>query len=119
MRRKGYFINNESKEMYNNEIVVSNKIYPENPTLEELKQMVFNGEIEEVFISHYYDDRKSNLERESIDDVRADWDTKYHNNICLTDEPVSLEDFPEEYCFFAEMWGDEKGKVILVLFMHH
>ncbi|MBK5433885.1 hypothetical protein [Bacillus sp. TH25] len=119
MRRKSYFINNESKEMYNNEIVVSNKIYPENPTLEELKQMVFNGEIEEVFISHYYDDRKSNLERESIDDVRADWDTKYHNNICLTDEPVSLEDFPEEYCFFAEMWGDEKGKVMLVLFMHH
>lgn len=51
--------------------------------------------------------------------MRAEWDTKYHNNICLTDEPVSLEDFPDEYLFFVEMWENERGKVILVLFMHH
>ncbi|MGG0151732.1 hypothetical protein [Bacillus mycoides] len=38
----------------------------------ELKQMIYNGGIEEVFISNYFDDRKSNLERESIDDVRAE-----------------------------------------------
>ncbi|MBJ8103688.1 MULTISPECIES: hypothetical protein [Bacillus cereus group] len=119
MRRKGYFIDNESKRLYNNEIVVSNKVYPNNPTLEELKQMVFNGGIEEVFISHYFDGQKSNLERESIDDVRTEWDTKYHNNICLTNEPVSLEDFPDEYLFVVEMWENERGKVILVLFMHH
>lgn len=119
MRRKGYFIDNESKRLYNNDIVVSNKIYSNNPTLAELKQMIYNGGIEEVCISNYFDDRKSNLERESIDDVRAEWDTKYHNNICLTDEPVSLEDFPDEYLFFVEMWENERGKVILVLFMHH
>jgi hypothetical protein len=119
MRRKGYFIDNESKRLYNNDIVVSNKIYSNNPTLAELKQMIYNGGIEEVFISNYFDDRKSNLERESIDDVRAEWDTKYHNNICLTDEPVSLEDFPDEYLFFVEIWENERGKVILVLFMHH
>ncbi|EOP38111.1 hypothetical protein [Bacillus cereus] len=56
MRRKGYFIDNESKRLYNNDIVVSNKIYSNNPTLAELKQMINNGGIEEVFISDYFDD---------------------------------------------------------------
>lgn len=119
MRRKGYYIDNETKKMYNNEIIISDKVQSMNPTLETLKEMMFNGEIEEVFISHYYDDRKSNLERESIENVRREWDISYHNNICLTNEPVSLEDFPNEYLYFVELWRNEKGNVILVLFMHH
>ncbi|MGG5738147.1 MULTISPECIES: hypothetical protein [Bacillus cereus group] len=41
MRRKGYFIDNESKRLYNNEIVVSNKVYPNNPTLAELKKCLY------------------------------------------------------------------------------
>ncbi|HFK1468534.1 TPA: hypothetical protein ACG05V_002144 [Bacillus pacificus] len=119
MRRKGYFIINETKEMYNNEMIISDNILSNPSTLEELKEMVFNGEIEEVFISHYFDNQKSNLERKSLEDVRKDWDIEYHNNISLSDEPVSLEDFPNEYFFFVEMWGNENGNVILVLFMHH
>ncbi len=59
---KGYYIDNE--------IVISNKGHLNTPTLEKLKKMVFNGEIEEVFFSHYLDNRKSNLERESIENVR-------------------------------------------------
>ncbi|MFP3378330.1 hypothetical protein SB767_18195 [Bacillus sp. SIMBA_069] len=119
MRRKGYFIDNETKKMYNNEMIISDNILSNPSTLEELKEMVFNGEIEGVFISHYFDDRKSNLERKPLEDVRKDWDIDYHNNISLTDEPVSLEDFPNEYFFFVEMWGNENGNVIVVLFMHH
>ncbi|PGA98245.1 hypothetical protein COL93_22040 [Bacillus toyonensis] len=119
MRRKGYYIDNEAKKMYNNEIIISDKVQSTNPTLETLKEMMFNGEIEEVFISHYFDDRTSKLERESIENVRRKWDISYHNNICLTVEPISLEDFPNEYFFFVELWGNEKGNVILVLFMYH
>ncbi|MGE6537834.1 hypothetical protein [Bacillus luti] len=119
MRRKGYYIDNETKKMYNNEIVISSEAYSSIPTLEKLKEMVFKGEIEEVFISHYFDNRKSNLEREAIEDVRIKWDINYHNNLCLTNEPVSLEDFPNEYLYFVELWGNEKGNMILVLFMHH
>lgn len=40
MRRKGYFIINETKEMYNNEMIISDNILSNPSTLEELKEMV-------------------------------------------------------------------------------
>lgn len=40
MRRKGYFIINETKEMYNNEMIISDNILSNLSTLEELKEMV-------------------------------------------------------------------------------
>ncbi len=118
MIKKGYFIDKEKNQIYNNEVVVASKIYSNNFTLQELGQMIFNGEVEEVFICNYQTERKSTLECLLIHDVKSEWNTKYKNNICLDDEAY-LNDFPNGYCFFVELWESEKGTTILVLFQYH
>ncbi|TVX96242.1 hypothetical protein [Cohnella terricola] len=118
MIRKGYFIDKEKKRIYNDEKIVSSKIYAEYPSLQELGQMIFNGEVEEIFICNYQTGQKCELERLSINDVKADWNTKYENNIFLDDEAY-LDDFPNGYCFFVELWESEKGIPFLVLFYCH
>lgn len=118
MIRKGYFIDKEKNKIYNDETLVSNKIYFDNPTLQELEQMIFNADIEEIFICNFQTEQKSKLERLSINDVKSEWPTKYKNNISLDDEAY-LDDFPNGYCFFIELWESEKGTPILVLFHYH
>lgn len=118
MIRKGYFIDKEKNQIYHDEVVVSSKIYSEQFSLQELGQMIFNGEVEEIFICNYQTERKSKLECLLINDVKSEWNTKYKNNICLDDEAY-LNDFPNGYCFFVELWESEEGTTILVLFQYH
>lgn len=118
MIKKGYFIDKEKNQIYNDEILVSSKIHTDNPTLQELGQMIINGEVEKVFICHYQTERISKLECLSINDVKSKWNTKYKNNISLEDEAY-LDDFPNGYCFFVELWESERGTAILVLIQHH
>lgn len=118
MLRKGYFIDKGKNQIYNNEVVVASKIYANNISLQELGQMIFNGVVEDIFICNYQTERKSTLERLFIQDVKSEWNTKYKNNICLEDEAY-LNDFPNGYCLFVELWESEKGTTILVLFQYH
>lgn len=118
MIRKGYFIDKENNQMFHDEVCVSSKIYANNVTLRELEQMIFNGELEEIFICHYQTERISKLERLVMQDVKSEWRTKYKNNISLDDE-ACLNDFPNGYCFFVELWKSAKGTTILVLFQCH
>ncbi|WP_409292585.1 hypothetical protein [Peribacillus sp. SCS-37] len=118
MRRKGYFIDNRKKLIYNNEVLVSNKILPGLPTLQELGSMIFNGLIEEIFICNYQTEQVSKLEKLLIDDVKSEWNSKFKNNICL-DDNVYLDDFPKGYFFMVELWVSDKENYILVLYQFH
>ncbi len=118
MIKKGYFIDKEKNQIYNDEILVSSKFYSNNPTLQELEQMIYNGEIEEIFIYNYQTEQKIILEPLPINDVKSEWKTKYKNNISLNYEAY-LDDFPNGYCFFVELWESKKGTAFLVLFHHH
>lgn len=118
MRRKGYFIDKYKTQIYNDEVLVSSKQYLDTPTLQVLKEMIFNGIVEKVFICNYQTEQQSKLEQLSINDVRSEWYSKFKNNICLDDEAY-LDDFPNGYCFFVKLWESEKGAPILVLFQCH
>jgi len=118
LRRKGYFIDKYKTQIYNDEVLVSSKQYLDTPTLQVLKEMIFNGIVEKVFICNYQTEQQSKLEQLSINDVRSEWYSKFKNNICLDDEAY-LDDFPNGYCFFVELWESEKGAPILVLFQCH
>ncbi|MGE8036011.1 hypothetical protein [Lysinibacillus sp. NPDC093692] len=118
VRRKGHFIDKNKNQIFNDEALVSSKVYPDTPTLQELEQMIFNGSVEMIFICNYQTEQTSKLELLSINDVQYEWHTKYKNNISLDDEAY-LNDFPNGYCFFVELWEGEKGTPILVLFECH
>jgi len=118
VRRKGYFIDKYKNQIYNDGALVSSKLYPDTPTLQELGEMIFNSIVEQVFICNYQTEQKSKLEQLSINDVKSEWYSKYKNNISLDDEAY-LGDFPNGYCFFVELWESEKGVPILVLFQYH
>lgn len=107
MRRKGYFIDKYKNQIYNDEVLVSSKLYPDTPTLQQLGEMIFNSIVEQVFICNYQTEQKGKLEQLSINDVRSEWYSKFKNNICLDDEAY-LDDFPNGYCFFVELWGKRK-----------
>ena len=118
MRKKGYFIDKYKNQIYNDEALVSSKLYPSTPTLQEIGEMIFNSIVEDIFICNYQTEKKSKLEQVSINDVKSEWYSKYKYNICL-DEEAYLNDFPNGYCFFAELWESEKGAPIVVLFQYH
>ncbi|MFT9820894.1 hypothetical protein [Lysinibacillus sp. NPDC056185] len=118
MRRKGIYIDKDKNQIYNDKALVSSKRSPNTPTLQELEQKIFNGLVEMIFICNYQTEQKSKLEQLSINDVKSEWNTKYKNNISVDDEAY-LNDFPNGYCFFVELWESEKGTPILVLFQYH
>ncbi|MFJ7667615.1 hypothetical protein ACIQXI_10920 [Lysinibacillus sp. NPDC097195] len=118
MIRKGYFIDKGKNQIYNDEVLVSSKILSNNPTLQELGQMIFNGVVEEIFICNYQTEQISKLERLLINDFKSEWSTKYKDNISLDDEAY-LNDFPNGYCFFVELWVSDKENPILVLYHFH
>jgi hypothetical protein len=77
--------------------------------------MIFNGDIQEIYIFSYQSEQMSKLECLSTNHVKSERYTKYKNNISIDDE-AHLGDFPNGYCLFVELWESEKGNPILVLF---
>lgn len=112
------YIDNIIGEIRNGETLISNKKISDILDIQELKQQIIGSEITDIFICGFRTEQKSVLEQISIEKVKADWDTRFKNNICL-DEEADLENFPNGYCFFTELWQGEKNEKILVFFHCH
>lgn len=115
---KNYFSDKNTCQIYSGDEVIANKIMPCNFTLEELEQKVVNNELAYIFICDYETERKSRLKGISIDEFKLEWNTKYKHNICFDNE-ANLDDFPNEYCYFVELWESVNGEIILVLYLYH
>jgi hypothetical protein len=47
------------------------------------------------------------------------WKAEVRPHLANSEEPVSLDDFPNNYCFFASEWKSYDGEVIVLLSKAH
>ncbi len=51
------------------------------------------------------------------DDCYQFWKDELRSRVCI--EPVYLEDYPGEHCYFASEWQLESGEMVILLEMAH
>jgi len=114
--KEEYYLDQKANEVRKN-TVLSRKKLSEKLSLEKLKDIIFNEELL-IFISSIQTQNRSELEPISQEEIQMKWESDYKNNISLNDEAI-LEDFPNGYCFFPELWSIKYGKKLLVLYYNH
>ncbi|NOU95929.1 hypothetical protein GC093_22300 [Paenibacillus sp. LMG 31456] len=81
-------------------------------SLQELSKIIFNNRI-----SCYIQEIENMLKSISSDDLKFKWlDIKSHITL---DDKAFLNDFPDEYFYFADLWSNDSGELLLILKKHH
>ncbi|WNR43001.1 hypothetical protein [Paenibacillus roseipurpureus] len=81
-------------------------------SLQELSKAIFNNGI-----ICYIQEIENKINSISSDDLKLKWlDIKRHITL---EDTAYLDDFPDGYFYFADLWSNDSGELLLILKKHH
>jgi hypothetical protein len=80
----------------------------------EIAELLRAGEVHFVVA-----DVGSSLKWVPTDECYSFWKSEVKNHLADPEANTYLEDFPDEYCYFASEWMSDDGKPIVLLVMSH
>jgi hypothetical protein len=93
--------------------ILDNKKIETPSTIRQIKHLLFTEDLL-IFIRKF----KNLLEPIQQEEVKSKWNAEFKNNICLQ-EACYLEDFPNEYFYFIDIWFMKNGTKVLVFSLNH
>jgi hypothetical protein len=109
---EGFIIDEAANQIRGAGILENEKI--EGPTTVRMLTTLLYQENLLIFVRHF----ENRLTPVPQEELLAKWEIEYQKNLCLQ-EDCALEDFPNEYFYFVDLWRMKNGTKILVLSLNH